>query len=91
MKRKLIITTLGIASLGINSVLVESVHSQIIENNQVFYCYLEIDDRRVGHISVSDRNLAISTCNQEILECRSDPYGCYAQLANPYLFNTNIN
>lgn len=85
MKRKLIITTLGIASLGIHSVLVESVYSQIIKNDQLYNCYLKADERLVGQIDgrlVVDQISPDSVCNEEIFECSSDSNGCYAEPAN---------
>ena len=82
MKSKLIITTLGIASLGINSVLVESVYSQIIENNKLYNCHLKSSSRLVGQVSVSNYEFPNLVCDREILDCFTDPNGCYAEPAN---------
>ena len=76
MKRKLIITALGIASLGINSVLVESVHSQVTV--QSYGCYLRSNGKFVGHVTVIDGNSPIVACNEKIKECFSDESGCIA-------------
>ena len=79
MKRKLIITTLGIASLGINSVLMESVYSQIIDNNMLYDCYLESNQKLVGQVSVASEESPTSVCNTDIMECGFHPGGCYAR------------
>ena len=82
MKRKLIITTLGIASLGINSVLTESVYSQIIENNKLYNCYFQSTFTLAGQVLVSNDEFPSSVCNAEIRECLLSLNGCYAEPAN---------
>ena len=78
MKRKLIITTFGIFSLGINSVLAESVHSQWVVNGVLYNCYLESNERVVGQVTVLSYQIPEAVCNTDIILCQSDPDGCDA-------------
>ena len=78
MKRKLIITTFGIVSLGINSLLAESVHSQWVVNGVLYNCYLESNERVVGQVAVLSYQIPAAVCNTDIFACQSDPDGCDA-------------
>lgn len=82
MKRQLIIATLGIASLGLNSLAMKPVFSQSNDKFWEYDCYLKSNGKVVGHTEVLDtdpnQKFATSSCNSDVSACY--PNLCGARL-----------
>ena len=83
MKRKLTIATLGIVSLGLNSLVIKPVFSQSTPQYWTYNCYFEDTGELFGYTQTFGPNpelqLATEQCNFEIPKCNS-PYYCVAKL-----------
>ena len=75
MKRKLTIATLGIVSLGLNSLVIKPVFSQTTPQYWTYNCYIEETGELFGYTQSFGPNpelqFATEQCNFEIPKCQN--------------------
>ena len=74
MNKKLALMTFGIATLGMNSIVLEPVSSQITTDTWNYDCYLKSNQKVVGQITLiaeaPDETLAIEACDSSFAICK---------------------